>query len=157
MFCAAIKRDSVSLLRFHCCILTTIMISITTVHIQMQNTYAETGGLCCSGTNVLLTSDFGSSTRAERHNSYYADDTIWPHKSTAHLAMFKISVVRDPKIPTTSSTVENSILYAPMAELNYLPARSNCQPSTASFSKSLNSQDHLFRVWRHPHISPISV
>ena len=47
------------------------------------------------GTNNLLTSEFGSSTRGERHISYYADYIIWPHKRAAHLAMFKISVGRD--------------------------------------------------------------
>ena len=46
---------------------------------------------------VLLTSEFCSSTRGERHNSYYADLTIWPHKRAAHPRMFKISVGRDPK------------------------------------------------------------
>ena len=31
-----------------------------------------------------------------------------------------------------------------------------CQLSTDSFTKSSNSQDHLFRAWRHPHSSLIS-
>ena len=53
--------------------------------------------LCCSGTNGLLISDFSSSTRGERHNSYYADHTIWPHQRAAHLVIFKISVGRDRK------------------------------------------------------------
>ena len=35
---------------------------------------------------------------------------------TAPLVVFKISVGRDPKILTAAATVENSILYAPMAE-----------------------------------------
>ena len=55
---------------------------------------------------VLLTSDFGSSTRRERHNSYYANN---PQRAV-HLAMFKISVSRDPKIPTTSFNGQNSTL-----------------------------------------------
>ena len=64
-----------------CCIAITIMISITMVlqiHIQIQvNTIlVKTGGLYCLGTNGLLTSEFGSSTQGERHNSYYADYTI---------------------------------------------------------------------------------
>ena len=33
--------------------------------------------------------------------------------------------------------------------------RPNLNFSTDSFSKSSNSQDHLFRAWRHPHSSPI--
>ena len=92
-------------------------------------TYANTGGLCWSG---LLASDFGSSTRGEIHNSY---DTNYSQRA-AYLAMFKISVCRDPKNPTTSSTAQ-------------------IQLSTDSFPKSSNSQDHLFRAWRHPHSSPI--
>ena len=45
-----------------------------------------------------LTSDFGSSTRGERHNSYNAFVIMlcWPQCS-AHLMVFKISVSRDPK------------------------------------------------------------
>ena len=39
------------------------------MQIQMQTLY-------CSGTNVLLISAFGSSTRGERRNSYFADHTI---------------------------------------------------------------------------------
>ena len=75
----------------------------------------ETGRLCCSGTNGLLTSGFSSSTRGER-------DTILillsdsPPTHAVHLVMIKISVGRDPKILTAAATVENSILYAPMAE-----------------------------------------
>ena len=41
----------------------------------------------------LLTSDFSSSTRGERHNPYYANH---PQRAV-HLVMFKISVDRDPK------------------------------------------------------------
>ena len=51
--------------------------------------------------------------------------------------MFKISVGRDPKNPTTSSVAQ-------------------IQLSIDSFSKSSNSQDLLSRAWRHPHSSPIS-
>ena len=83
---------------------------------------------------VLLTSDFGSSTRGERHNSYNANNL----QRVAHLVMFKISVCRDLKNPITSSTVQ-------------------IQLSTDSFSKSSNSQDHLFRAWRHLHSSPFPV
>ena len=171
-------------------------------------TQAETGGLCCSGTNGLSISDIGSSTRQERYNSYNANypqraahlvmfkisiylrrsrpeilnrrrngrkrnclppwsnlNSNWRfskssnsqdhlltssmgtrgerHNSyhvnhpqhAAHLVMFKISVGRDLKKQTTSSTAQ-------------------IQLSTYSFSKSLNSQDHLFRAWRYPHSSP---
>ena len=95
----------------------------------------KTGGLCCSGTNGLLTSGFGSSTRGKRHNSYYADHTIWPHQRAAHLAMFKIFVCRDPKnstlrlnsrIPTTQLHGRKLNSLCPNGrELNCLPAWSN--------------------------------
>ena len=38
-------------------------------HNHNQSQQAE---LCCSGMRGLLTSDFGSSSRGERHNFYYA-------------------------------------------------------------------------------------
>ena len=75
-----------------------------TVHIHMQNT--NTGenrrDFVVSDKNGLLISDFGSSTQGERHNSYYANH---PQRA-AHLVMFKISVIRDSKNPTTSSTAQ---------------------------------------------------
>ena len=90
---------------------------------------------------VLLTSDFGSSTRGERHNSYY---TNHPQRA-AHLVMFQISVGRDPKILTAAPTVENSTLCPNGRELNYLPPWSNLNVPTDTFSKSSNSPDHLFQ------------
>ena len=45
-----------------------------------------------SGTNGLLISDFGSSTRGKTHDSHYANHP----QCTAHLVMFKISVGRNP-------------------------------------------------------------
>ena len=130
-------------LAYLCCIPTIIiMISITTVlqiHIHIQSnaiTQDEIGGLCCSDTNSLLHSDFCSSTRGERHNSYYVGHTIWPHQRAAHLAMFKISAGRDLKKqtnPTTSSMLKIQLsnvclngrnshlcLYGPMSTLNSL-------------------------------------
>ena len=62
------------------------MISITTVHIHMQKLIRKTQihrWLFCSGMNVLLTSDFGSSTLGERHNSYYANHPQY----SAHLVV----------------------------------------------------------------------
>ena len=55
---------------------------------------------------VLLTPAFGSSTRGERHNSYYANPTQY----AAHLVIIKISIGRDPKNLTATATVENSTL-----------------------------------------------
>ena len=86
---------------------TTTIISITTViqiHIQIQNT----GGLCCFRHElVFLIPDFGP----WRHEE---GDTILtmltPPQRAAHLLMFKISVGRDPKIPTTSFNGQNPTL-----------------------------------------------
>ena len=41
---------------------------------------------------------------------------LTPSQRTAHLVLFNISVCRDPKTLTAATMVENSILYAPMAE-----------------------------------------
>ena len=75
------------------------------IHIQIQSK-TNTGELLFLVRMHLSTSDFGSSTRGERHNSNYADHTIWPYKCAVHLVVFKISVGRDPKNPTTSSVVK---------------------------------------------------
>ena len=131
---------------------TAIMISITIViqtHLQMHiriqkrsytkantgtNTIqTKTGELCCSEMNGLLIPDFSSSTQGKKHNSYYDDNTILPHQRMAHLMVFKISVGRDPKIPTTWSTVKIQLstlysngrdstlcLYGPMSTFNWL-------------------------------------
>ena len=45
---------------------------------------------------------------------------LTPSPRAVHLVVFKISVDRDPKILTAAATVENSILYAPMAENSIL-------------------------------------
>ena len=71
-----------------------------------------------TGTNGLLTSDFGSSTQRERHNSYYADlaPSVW------HISWCLRSVGRDKKTPNYifNSVAEDSILclHGPMSTLN---------------------------------------
>ena len=73
------------------------------IHMLTQsNTNTNTAVSVVSDTKGLWIFDFGSSTRGERHNSYIAN---YP-QCTAHLMMFKISVGRDPKIPTISSTAQ---------------------------------------------------
>ena len=73
---------------------------VYTLHIQMQ-IQAGTGRLCCSGTKTFLNFCLWPiATRGERHNSYYADHTIWPHKRAVHPVMFKTSVGKDPKNST---------------------------------------------------------
>ena len=101
-------------------------------------------------TNGLLISDFGSSTRGERHNSYYAD----PHQRAAHLVMFKISVGKRSEKPNYIFQQSKSNSQRPNTQFS--PQWSNLNFSTDSFSKSSNSPDHLFRAWRHPHSSLIS-
>ena len=64
------------------------------------------------------TFDIGSSTRRERHNSYSAVST------TVHLVMFKNSLSRDLKNPTTSSTAQIQ-LSTQWQKLNCLPHWSN--------------------------------
>ena len=133
-----------------------ITISITTVHIQIHIhiQYKYTGGLCCSGMNAFINSWLRFMvTRGERHNSYYAD----PHSQhAAYLMVFKISVSRDlqnlttclkcrrPKKPNCHHNSRKLNCLPPWSNLNWL------------FSKSSNSQDHLFQAWCHPHSSPIS-
>ena len=85
-----------------CCIAIIIIISITTMQIQMY-IQAKTGKYkyrptVVSDTNGLLIPDFGSLTRGERLNSYYANHP----QCAVHLVVFKISVSRDPKNTTTS-------------------------------------------------------
>ena len=82
------------------------------IHVQKQadlNTYTVNSVVQIR--MVLLTSNFGSSTRGERDNSYYAVHTILPHKRAMHLVVFKVSVGRDLQ----NSTVENSVLYAQLS------------------------------------------
>ena len=79
------------------------------ISIQQYNKYMQMpAGFIVQVRTVLSTSDFGSSTRRERHDSYYAYHSIWPHKYAAHPVMFKISVGRDPKNPTTPSMVKSN-------------------------------------------------
>ena len=69
---------------------------------------------------------------------------LTPPQHAAHLVISKVSVGRDPKNPTTSFNSQNPTL------------ASVVQSQLTFFSKSSNSQDHLFWAWSHPHSSPIS-
>ena len=108
------------------------MISWIVVYHMYTNT--NTRGLCCSGMNAFI--NFLTS-RGER-------DTILTmltlSQRTMCLVVFKISVGRDPKILTATTTVENSTLCPNMAETQLSACMVQCQPSTDSFSKSSNSQ-----------------
>ena len=75
------------------------MTPITTkVHIQMQKhrQIQIHKRLRCSGMNIYQPSDFGSSTWGERHNSYNADCTIWPHKCAVHPVVLSVEICRTP-------------------------------------------------------------
>ena len=92
-------------------------------------TYANIGRTLMFQTRTVhLVSEFGSSTRGERHNSYYANH---PQRA-AHLVMFKISVCRDPKKPTTSSMTQ--IQLSPQwQKCNSLPTWSNLKSQLTLF------------------------
>ena len=95
-----------------CCIpLIAIMMSITTV-IQYIHKYKTQADSVVSDTNGFINSWLGfMATRGEIHNSYNADHTTPnPPQRAAHLVMFKISIGRDPKTPTTSFNGQNPTL-----------------------------------------------
>ena len=132
----------------HCCIAIIIMISITTViqYIHKHKTQADS---VVSGTNGLLISWLLGSWRHEERDTILT--MLTPPQRTAQLVMFKISVVRGSKNPTTFFNGQNSTLNSRIPN-----SRLNAPISTNSFSKSSNSQDHLFRARRHPHSGPNS-
>ena len=95
-----------------------------TVHILMQIQMQYKSGLCCSGPNGLLVSDFGSSTRGERHNSFYSN----PNYADARRIMWCVRSlsVEICKTPTTClNDIELNSLCPNGRELSYLPQWSN--------------------------------
>ena len=169
-------RHNIILVEFSfCCILLVaiiIMISIQRYYkyifkySEIQYTGRHTGELCVLQVRTnLLTSEFSSSTRGERHNSYNADPTIWPHKCVAHPVMFKISVGRDPnnstvchngRNPNYSTLWQRTQFSAPMAETQLSACMVQCRPSTDLTFKILKFSAHLFWASRHLHTSPLS-
>ena len=67
-------------------------------HIYKCKPQTETGRLCCSGKNAFF--NFWLRFFVTRRRTQFL--LRWPHKRSAHPVMFKISVGRDLKIPTTS-------------------------------------------------------
>ena len=124
----------------------------TITHMQIQADFVV------SDTKALLISWYRSmATRGERHNSQKSLLTIlcWPcyadhPQREAHLVMFKISIHLRRSRPEKLNCRRND------RKLNSLPQWSNLNFSTDSFSKSSNSQDHLFWAWHHLHSSLIS-
>ena len=124
------------------------------MHVQMQ-----ADSLVQTRTNLLISWLRPMATRRERHNSYNADHTTWPHKHAADPVMFKISVGRDPKNPTTSSTLNcmaGTPLSACIAENSFLCRHGPMSPPNYCAFKILKFSAHLFWAWRHAHSSPIT-
>ena len=121
----------------------TVMRSITKI-IQYIHKYKTQADSVVSYTNAFI--NFWLSVHGNtRRETHFLKSLFYPyHADHPPCGDVKISDDRDPKNPTTRPTVENSTLclHGPI--------------STDSFSKSSNSQDHLFRAWGHPHSSPIS-
>ena len=107
-----------------------LLFTVKSITIVIQYIYKykyrrKQAGLCCSDTNGLLTSDFGSSTRWESHNSHYTNHTIWHHPKVRRIpwclrSQF-IFADRDPKNLTAAATVETSTLshHGPISTLNW--------------------------------------
>ena len=134
-----------------------MMLYTTRMHMQTTNTQA---GLCCSAMNGLLTSDFGSSTRGERHNFYYANHL----QRSAHLVVFRSQFIfagRDLKNLTATATVENLTqwqrtqfsIYMAKTQLSACMVQS--QTLNWLFFKILKFSAHLCWAWCHPDSSPI--
>ena len=109
---------------------------------------------------------FFNTRRETQFLKVFRNHTILTILSAVPFVMSKISVDRDPKIPTTSSTIQNSILYAPMAENSSicLHGRNStiCLQGPMStlnflFFKILKFSAHLFWAGRHPRPSPFPV
>ena len=99
----------------------------------------------------LLTLVHGDTRRETQFLKVYANHTmLTPLHCVVHLVVFKISISRDLKIPTSSFNGQNPTL------LVEYPTLASMVQSQLTFSKSTYSQDHLFRAWHHPHSNPIS-
>ena len=143
---AAVSFLASNVLSSNCCIQHVYIYKYRQIQMQANSIVSDT--------NAFI-NDFGSSTRGERHNSYFANHTIWSHFNARRILWCLRSLVgSDLQNSTTSST-----LCLNGRELNSLPQwqKLNSQLSTDSFSKSSNSQDHLFWAWRYPHSSPFPV
>ena len=98
--------------------------------------------------NVYQLLDFSFSTQEERHNSYYADCTIWPNKRAAHPVAPTISVGRDLLYSMVRLQLQLSASMADKPTVSYIvhsqppagQARLRVESQLTSFSKSPNSQ-----------------
>ena len=107
-----------------------IFLLFSTLRNKMQNTYANTGRICCFRYElVYLFLTFVSSTRGERHNFYYADHLQW----AAHLVMFKICVGKDLQNLTTYLNCIRTNSPPQWLKLNSLPIWSNINSQLTLF------------------------
>ena len=107
----------------NCCIIRWCLSQLWYKHIYKYKTYnTNAGNSVVSDTNGLFIFWLRpTGTWGERHNSYYANH---PQRA-AHLVVFKISVGRDPKNPTTSFNDQNFNSLPQWQKLNCLPTWSN--------------------------------
>ena len=101
----------------------------TQMHVQMQ---ADSN---CSGMNRLLISDFGSSTRGERHNSYYANHPQY----SAHL------VVQSQFLNTMLGPQLLTIMVGPQLQLSGIEADN---PTVCLPGPKVNSQLQNLQILR---------
>ena len=108
--------------------------------------YKYTGGLCCSGTDSLLISDFYL--RHEERDKILTMLTIlsWPHFNTWYLVMSKISVDRDPKNPYIFNGQNPTLNWLFFKILKFSgPSLSGMRPST--FQSHFMSGRLLWQWW----------
>ena len=76
----------------------------------------------------LLTSGLLWYEKRERHNSYYADCTICPHKRAVHPVVFKISVDRDLQNSTVRLQPLNTMVLTQFLKIMVGTQLPNCLP-----------------------------
>ena len=120
-----------------------------------ENTNTNQADSFVSGTNAFINSWLRSmATQGERHNSQKSLPTtpLWLHPHAQRTPWCSRSL---------SLEIRKTQLHPSTVKIN--SQWPNTQPSPQQynlnrlFSKSSNSQDYLFRTWRHPHSSPFPV
>ena len=95
-----------------------LLLYTTRIHMPTRQ-FKYTSGTLVPDTNAFINFWLRFfDTKRERHNSYYADHTIWPHKRAAHPVMFTISVGRDPKNSTVCLNGRNPNFSTSWSDLN---------------------------------------
>ena len=123
---------------FYQCYILTYTYTNHTIHIQ-----AETGGLCSSGSNSFIN---------------YCFRFFDTRRETQFLKVFRnhTMLTQPPTFGTSRGFLDlNSFLPVEIRKTQLFDSMANTPTLNWLFSKSSNSQDHLFRTWRHPHSSNI--